>query len=199
MDERLAAAHAEFERRTPRSKELWRHARRFSPLGVHSNYRFVDPYPFYVHRAGGVSLWDADGNEYLDFNMGFGALQSGHAHPKLVAALQRQVENGTTFGYEWDETPQVAERICRRFDMAMVRFSSTGLEATHHAIRLARAATGHRYVLKFEGSYHGSHDSLLVSVKPAAAAAGPARQPASVPAGPGLLSEVVERTLVAPF
>ncbi len=68
---------------------------------MHSNYRFLDPYPFFVHRATGVHLWDADENDYLDFNMAFGALQSGHAHPKLVEALTRQREQGSVYGYEW--------------------------------------------------------------------------------------------------
>src|SRR5258708_15075118 len=83
--------------------------------------------------------------------------------------------------------------------MEKVRFSSTGLEATHHATRIARAFAGRRYLLKFEGNYHGSHHTLLVGVKPTASAAGPARTPNSVPASPGILSEVAERTLVAPF
>jgi glutamate-1-semialdehyde 2,1-aminomutase len=166
---------------------------------VHSNYRFVDPYPFYVHRASGVHLWDADENEYLDFNMGFGALQSGHAHPKLVAALTQQLADGSLYGYEWERTPEVAERICRRYRMEQVRFSTTGLEATQHAVRFARAHTKKRYVLKFEGGYHGSHDGLLVGVKPRAEVAGPARHPNSAPASPGLLPDVSGRTLVAPF
>src|SRR5579871_6861404 len=105
IEEETAAAHREYIRRTPRSGELWEQARRYVPLGVHSNYRFVDPYPFYVARAQGVQLWDADGNAYLDFNMGFGALQSGHAHPKLVAALSDQLARGSTYGYEWAEAP----------------------------------------------------------------------------------------------
>ena len=199
MDPRFEAAYAEYRRRTPRSKALWEEGRKWSPLGVHSNYRFLDPYPFYVSRAKGVTLWDADGNEYLDFNMAFGALQSGHAHPKLVEALERQLENGSIYGYEWERTPEVAERICRRYAMAKVRFSTTGLEATHHAIRFARAHTKKRYVLKFEGSYHGSHDTLLVGVKPRLQVAGPRDHPKSAPASPGILPEVSERTLVAPF
>ncbi len=199
MDPQYEAAYAEYRRRTPRSLALWEAARTWSPLGVHSNYRFLDPYPFYVSRAKGVTLWDADGNDFLDFNMGFGSLQSGHAHPKLVEALSRQLENGSVYGYEWERTPEVAERICRRYRMAQVRFSTTGLEATHHAIRFARAYTRKRYVLKFEGSYHGSHDSLLVGVKPRAAVAGPHDHPKSAAASPGILSEVTERTRVAPF
>ncbi len=198
-DPRFEEAYAEYQRRTPRSKELWQHARKYSPLGVHSNYRFVDPYPFYVSRAKGVTLWDADGNDYLDFNMAFGALQSGHAHPKLVEALSHQIENGSVYGYEWERTPEVAERICRRYGMDQVRFSTTGLEATHHATRFARAHTKKQYILKFEGSYHGSHDTLLVGVKPRLQVAGAKQHPASAPASPGILPEVSGHTLVAPF
>jgi len=199
MDPRFEAAYAEYTRRTPRSKELFEQACHWSPLGVHSNYRFLDPYPFYVSRAKGVTLWDADGNAFLDFNMAFGSLQSGHAHPKLVEAMSHQLENGSVYGYEWDRTPVVAERVCRRYSMDKVRFSTTGLEATHHATRFARAYTKKRYILKFEGSYHGSHDSLLVGVKPRPDVAGPAEHPKSAPASPGILSELTERTLVAPF
>lgn len=199
LDPRFEAAYAAYERRTPRSRALWERARQVSPLGVHSNYRFVDPYPFYVHRAEGVHLWDADANDYLDFNMAFGSLQSGHAHPKLVEALTRQLADGSVYGYEYERTPAAAERICHRYGMAKVRFSTTGLEATHHAIRFARAYTKKRYVLKFEGSYHGSHDTLLVGVKPRAQVAGAPEHPNSAPASPGLLPELIERTLVAPF
>jgi glutamate-1-semialdehyde 2,1-aminomutase len=199
MDSRMEDAYSEYRQRTPRSAELWERARAVSPLGVHSNYRFLDPYPFYVNRARGVNLWDADGNEYLDFNMGFGSLQSGHAHPKLVEALSEQLANGSIYGYEWERTPEVAEKICARYRMAKVRFSTTGLEATHHAIRFARAHTKKRYVLKFEGSYHGSHDTLLVGVKPRLAVAGPHDHPKSAPASPGILPELTERTIVAPF
>ena len=199
MDSRFEAAFAEYRQRTPRSAELWERACQWSPLGVHSNYRFLEPYPFYVNRAKGVTLWDADGNEYLDFNMGFGSLQSGHAHPKLVEALSRQLEQGSVYGYEWERTPEVAERVCRRYGMDKVRFSTTGLEATHHATRFARAYTKKRYVLKFEGCYHGSHDTLLVGVKPRAQIAGPARHPNSAAASPGILTDLTERTLVAPF
>ncbi len=199
MDARFEEAYAEYERRTPRSQALFERARIWSPLGVHSNYRFLDPYPFYVSHAKGVHLWDADGNDYLDFNMGFGSLQSGHAHPALVDALRRQIDDGTIYGYEWERTPEVAERICRRYGMAKVRFSTTGLEATHHATRFARAFTKKSYVLKFEGSYHGSHDTLLVGVKPRIQVAGEPRHPNSAPASPGILPELTGRTLVAPF
>ncbi len=199
LDAATQATYDAYRRRTPTSQRLWESARRTSPLGVHSNYRFLEPYPFYVHRAEGVHLWDADGNRYLDFNMAFGSLQSGHAHPKLVAALERQIRDGTIYGYEWERTPEVAQRICDRFGMASVRFSTTGLEATHHAVRFARAFTRRTYVLKFEGCYHGSHDTLLVGVKPRAEVAGAPDRPNSAPASPGLVPALTERTLVAPF
>jgi len=199
VDPRLSEALREYERRTPKSAKIWEHAKIWTPLGVHSNYRYLEPYPFYVRRGEGVHLWDADGNDYLDFNMGFGGLASGHAHPKIVEALTAQLHDGMLYGYEWYRTPEVAERICRRFGMDQVRFSSTGLEATHHSIRIARAVTGHRYAIKFEGSYHGSHDTLLVGVKPRAEVAGPADRPNSTPAGPGILAEIASRTRVAPF
>jgi glutamate-1-semialdehyde 2,1-aminomutase len=199
MDPRFELAYAEYIRRTPRSKQLFDLGCRWSPLGVHSNYRFLDPYPFYVSRAKGVTLWDADGNDLLDFNMAFGSLQSGHAHPQVVEAINRQLENGSIYGYEWERTPEVSERICLRYGMDKVRFSTTGLEATHHAIRFARAYTRKKYVLKFEGSYHGSHDTLLVGVKPRAEVAGDRSHPKSAPASPGILPELTERTLVAPF
>jgi glutamate-1-semialdehyde 2,1-aminomutase len=199
VDPRLSEALREYERRTPKSAKIWEHAKVWTPLGVHSNYRSLDPYPFYVRRGEGAHLWDADGNDFLDFNMGFGGLASGHAHPKIVEALTAQLHDGMLYGYEWYRTPEVSERICRRFGMDQVRFSSTGLEATHHAVRIARAVTGHRYVIKFEGGYHGSHDSLLIGVKPRAEVAGPADRPNSTPAGPGILAEVAARTRVAPF
>jgi glutamate-1-semialdehyde 2,1-aminomutase len=199
VDPRLTAAMAEYARRTPRSEALWRRASEHTPLGVHSNYRFLDPYPFYVRRAQGVHLWDVDENDYLDFNMGFGGLASGHAHPKIVEALHHQMQNGMLYGYEWEETPEITERLCRRFSMDKIRFSSTGLEGTHHAVRIARGHTRKRTVIKFEGGYHGSHDTLLVGVKPRVEVAGPPQRPASVPSGPGILSEVAQATRIAPY
>lgn len=199
VDRSFLAEYEVYRRLTPRSRALFEAACRHTPLGVHSNYRYVEPYPLYVRNAKGVTVWDADGNAYLDFNMGFGSLQSGHAHPRLVAALDEQIANGSVFGYESAGTPEVAARLCERFRMEKVRFSTTGLEATLHAVRFARAYTKRRFVLKFEGSYHGSHDGLLVGVKPALEAAGPADRPVSVPASPGILPEVTAHTLVAPF
>jgi glutamate-1-semialdehyde 2,1-aminomutase len=195
----LDRENARFSERTQRSKAIFQAALKTTPFGVHSNYRLTDPHPLYCARSKGSRIWDADHNEYIDFNMGFGALVVGHAHPKLVEALKRQVENGTLFGFESENAVKLAELMCRRFSVDMVKFSSTGLEATSHAIRLARACTGRRKILKFEGCYHGSHDSLLVSVKPSKALAGNPERPNRVPASQGIPESFVNETVVAPF
>lgn len=188
-----------YEERTRRSRQLFNEARLLTPYGVHSNYRHIEPYPLYCSKARGSRIWDADGNEYVDFNMGFGALVSGHAHPRLVQALAERVADGALLGFEFEATKELAKLVCARFRLDMVKFSSTGLEATQHAVRLARAFTGRSKLLKFEGCYHGSHDALLVSVKPQAAKAGHARRPRPVAASQGIPEAVVRQVLVAPF
>ncbi len=159
----------------------------------------VDPHPLYCRRAKGSRIWDVDGNEYIDFSMAFGALVTGHTHPSLVKAIKKQIENGTILGFEGEESFRLAKIICERFGTEMVKFSSTGLEATMHAVRLARAYTGRKKILKFEGCYHGSHDSLLVSVKPTKEKAGDERSPNQVPSSKGVLDSVVQNTVVSPF
>ena len=178
---------------------MFEKARTLTPFGVHSNYRFIDPYPLYFSRAKGSRIWDVDGNEYLDFNMGFGALVTGHSHPTLVRAINECVDKGVLYGFETEEVHELARIITSRFGYDMVRFSTTGAEATMHAIRLARAYTGRTKVLKFEGCYHGSHDALLVSVKPTEEKAGDEKAPNQVPASKGIPPEIVSNTLVAPF
>ncbi len=188
-----------FETRTTRSRQVFEKARQLTPFGVHSNYRFIDPYPLYFSHATGSKIWDVDGNEYLDFNMGFGALVTGHSHPTLVRAVNEFVGKGVLYGFETEDVHELARIVTSRFGYDMVRFSTTGAEATMHAIRLARAHTGRKKVLKFEGCYHGSHDSLLVSVKPTKDKVGDEKAPNQVPASRGILPELVSNTLIAPF
>lgn len=199
MKERAEKEEEVFRKRTPRSEATFERARKLTPFGVHSNYRFTEPYPLYCSRGKGSKIWDVDGNEYFDFCMGFGALATGHAHPDLVEAIGRRVENGSLLGFESEDSVKLGQIIADRFQIDMVRFSSTGLEATLHALRLARAHTGRKLVLKFEGCYHGSHDSLLVSVKPTAAKSGRARLPNPIPSSLGILEEVVQNTVVVQF
>ena len=128
------------------------------------------PYPDLRERRAGQSHFrDLDGNEYIDHNLCFGALMAGHCHPAVMKAVEKRLSTGTMFGMPHDMEWELAEEICKRFPVEMVRFGSSGTEATMHAVRLARAATGRDKILKFEGGYHGLHDSALVSVKPHAA------------------------------
>src|SRR6266545_739309 len=188
-----------FRRRTRKSARAWEAAKRFIPSGVSSNYRLVDPYPLYVRRAKGSRLWDADDNEYVDFNMAFGALVAGHSHPVLAKAMRERVSNGTIFGHESVDAGPLAEHICKRFHVDRLKFSMTGLDATLFSVRVARAVTGRRRILKFEGCYHGSHDALMVSIKPRREVSGDPRRPNPVSSSKGLLKELVETAVVAPF
>jgi len=155
-----------FVRRTPKSAEAHKKNLKRIPLGVASNYRAYDPYPIFVKEGRGSHFRDLDGNDYVDHNLCFGALMAGHCHPAVMDAVQSRLKTGTMFGMPHDMEWQLAEEICGRFPVEMVRFGNSGTEATMHAVRLARAATGRDKIVKFEGAYHGLHDYALVSVKP---------------------------------
>jgi glutamate-1-semialdehyde 2,1-aminomutase len=173
--------HAEeldrYRRQNRRSLETYRRAEKVLPLGVSSNFRTYEPYPIYIERAQGSRMWDVDGQEYVDFSMCFGALMVGHSHPVMVEALARAAAEGTLYGMPHDRELRAAELICERFSLEQMRFTNSGTEATMHALRLARAYTGRDKVLKFEGAYHGGHDTVLVSVKPPRPKVGHLRHP----------------------
>ena len=188
-----------FERRTPKSAESHKKNLKRIPLGVASNYRAYDPYPIFVKEGSGSHFRDLDGNDYLDHNLCFGALMAGHCHPAVMKAVQARLSTGTMFGMPHDMEWELAEEICDRFPVEMVRFGSSGTEATMHAIRLARAATGRDKVLKFEGGYHGLHDAALVSVKPHAPEFGDVNAPISVPGGLGVPKTSIANVTVATF
>ncbi|MFB3739082.1 MAG: aspartate aminotransferase family protein [Candidatus Velamenicoccus archaeovorus] len=174
--ERLKARAAEITRkedarlveRTPASAELHARAVRSLPAGVASNFQAHDPYPVYLERGKGSSVWDVDGNEYRDFHGGFGVNVVGHAHPAIVEAIRAVADRGIHFAVTTPSTVALAEQICERFRLDQVRFVNSGTEATMDALRVARAATGRDRVVKMEGSYHGHHDALLFSVVPEA-------------------------------
>ena len=188
-----------YEKRTPKSASSYRRALGRIPLGVASNYRAYDPYPIFVKEAKGSKIRDVDGNEYVDHNLCFGALMAGHCHPAVMKAVGQRLQTGTIYGMPHDMEWELAEEICERYPVEMVRFGSSGTEATMHACRLARAATGREKILKFEGAYHGLHDTALVSVKPKAEDYGDAAAPKSVPGGLGVLNATVVNTVVASF
>jgi glutamate-1-semialdehyde 2,1-aminomutase len=195
--------HAEelerYRRQTRGSLEMYHRAERVLPLGVSSNFRTYEPYPIYIKRAEGSRMWDVDGREYVDFSMCFGALMVGHSNPVMVEALARAAGEGTLYGMPHDRELRAAELICERFRLEQMRFTNSGSEATMHAIRLARSYTGRDKVVKFEGAYHGGHDTVLVSVKPPRGKVGHPKRPRSLAQGQGIPALTVENTLVAPF
>jgi glutamate-1-semialdehyde 2,1-aminomutase len=199
MHDSLQKEIALYEKRTPKSAEAHKKAEKRIPLGVASNYRAYDPYPIFVSEGHGSKITDIDGNEYIDHNLCFGTLMAGHTHPAIVKAIKDIVECGTTFGMPHGMEAELAEEICARYPVEMVRFGSSGTEATMHAVRIARAATGRDILLRFEGGYHGLHDSALVSVKPKEEDYGDINAPNSVPGGLGVIKSVLDNVTVATY
>jgi len=152
-----------------------------------------------VRRARRASIWDVDGHRYLDFNMAFGAAVAGHANPLVLGAVREAAAKGSIFGFEGEDAWRLSRALCERYRLDRVKLSVTGMDATQFAVRFARSFTDRPGVLKFEGCYHGSHDSLLMSIKPTKEREGDPRRPTPVPASRGLVPELADRTLVAPF
>ena len=199
MHDALEKEIAAYEKRTPKSAASHTRALKRIPLGVASNYRAYDPYPLFVKEAQGSKIRDIDGNEYIDHNLCFGTLMAGHSHPAVVKAVEQRLHHGTAYGMPHDMEWELAEEICGRFPVEMVRFGSSGTEATMHACRIARAATGRDKILKFEGAYHGLHDTALVSVKPKPEEYGDEEAPNSVPGGLGVPQATLANVVVATF
>lgn len=185
--------------RTRASEDWYERALRSMPMGVPSSFQAGDPYPIYLDRGEGVKVWDVDGNEYLDFHGGFGVGVCGHAHPKIVEAIDRAARTGTHFAAPTPTTVELAEELCRRFELDQVRFANSGTEATMDAIRVARAATGRDLVVKIEGSYHGHHDTVMFSVLPNAEAIGGREMAPTTPMSLGIPADVSHHTVVVPF
>ena len=200
VDEIVVREEAEFKRRTPRSQELYERAKTSLPMGVSSSFQAVPPYPMTIGRAQGSRIWDLDGNEYIDFHLGFGSLLVGHSHPVLVKALQEQLEKGSLYSLPCADTVYLAEEMRRRFaPIEQVRFCNSGTEATMDALRLARAHAKRDKIVKIEGSYHGHHDTVLMSTKPSIEQAGPADRPNTVPASAGIPADVKGNVIIAPY
>ena len=198
----MGDSKAKYMNKTPTSEKLWKQASQVMPGGVTANIKYFEPYPVFMKRAKGSRLYDVDGNEYVDYCLCLGPLILGHGHPAVVRAIRKQLEeSGTTmYGTPHELEVKMANEIKHAVPCAeMVRFVSSGLEATLHAIRVARAYTKKVKIAKFEGHYHGAHDYAAVSVSPPLNLAGPSNCPASVSNSAGLPSFILENTLVLPF
>lgn len=185
--------------RTPSSREWRERSLKSLPLGVASSFQDAPPYPIFFERAKGSRVWDVDGNEYSDYHNGFGVMAVGHAHPKIVEALSERAAIGTHFAQPVAETTLLAEELCSRFRIDQMRFTNSGTEATMDAIRLARGISGRDKIVKIEGSYHGHHESVLVSIRPGRDNMGPREAPASVAFGKGTPRTVTDLTLIVPY
>ncbi len=188
-----------YKAQTPKSRAMYQEAEKILPLGVSSNFRTYEPYPIYIQRAEGSKMWDVDGREYTDYSMCFGALMVGHSNPVMVKALAAAASEGTLYGMPHDRELRAAQLIGERFQLEQVRFTNSGSESTMHALRLARTYTKRDKVLKFEGAYHGGHDTALVSVKPSLELAGSKKRPKALPVGHGIPGGTVKNTVVAQF
>ena len=178
------------------SEALFARAQQFIPGGVNSPVRAfknVGLTPRFIQRAKGARLWDADGNEYIDYVGSWGPMILGHAHEQVLDAVRQASEKGTSFGAPTELEIRLAEQVCRAVpSVERVRFVNSGNEATQGAIRLARGFTGRDKIVKFAGCYHGSVDALLVKAGSGATTLG-------VPDSPGVPESVVRHTLSAEF
>jgi glutamate-1-semialdehyde 2,1-aminomutase len=188
-----------FRNRTGASAQTYARALCVMPNGVPSSFQANDPWPVYLVRGHGSRVWDVDGNEYVDFHNGFGVMCIGHANPEVGAAVKARVEEGTHFAAPTEGSIAVAEELTRRFGLPQWRFTNSGTESTMDAVHLARGATGRDLLLKIEGSYHGHHDAVMVSVYPPLEALGDRGEPVSVPYGAGYPRALTELTRAVPF
>ncbi len=166
------------------------------PGGVNSPvraFKAVGGDPISLVRGRGSRVWDADGREYIDFLASWGPLILGHTHPRVVERIKKEAEKGLTYGLTNPAEIELAKLVVESVpSVEKVRFVSSGTEATMSAIRLARGYTGRKYIVKFEGCYHGHYDSLLVSAGSGVATFG-------IPGTPGIPEEIAKLTIVIPY
>ncbi|PYM32923.1 MAG: aspartate aminotransferase family protein [Candidatus Rokuibacteriota bacterium] len=173
----------------PKAAKLYDRAREVIPGGITHDIRHLTPFSIYVDRASGVRKWDVDGHEYIDYWMGHGALFLGHCHPAVVKAIQGQVARGTHFGASHELEIRWAELVQQLIPSGeMVRFTMSGTEATHLALRVTRAFTGKSKIVKLHGHFHGWHDGVVAGVHP----------PFEVPLSAGVPGATLDQVLLCP-
>jgi len=177
----------------PSSRKLFSDSKKVIPSGVNSPVRYFEPYPFFTKKSKGPHIWDEDGNRYIDFCNGYGALLLGHRRKEIIQAVSKQLTQGTLYCTPTQSEIELSKLIIGNFpSIEKVRLVNTGGEATMTAIRLARGFTKKKKIIKFEGCYHGAHDSVLVK-----AGSGSAHNGISV--SDGGLNEVSKNTLVVQY
>jgi len=190
----------EFRRVTPNSLAQWEKGKPVMPGGIMKEGYWSRPYPLYIDRAEGCHLWDLDGRKYVDFANHHTAVILGHNHPAVMEALRNEIGRGVALGAPTELEAEMAEELTRRLPGAdKVRFMNSGTEASLHATRLARAATGKPKIAKFEGAYHGSHDALEVSVAPPVDGAGPDGSPRAVAEWKGMSESSEDEVVILPY
>jgi glutamate-1-semialdehyde 2,1-aminomutase len=199
LDELIAEQEAVFLSRRPRAAQVHRRATRSLAGGVTSTWQVSRPQPVWISHGEGSKVWDVDGNELVDLHNGYGVMAVGHAHPKVVEAVSNRIRRGSHFAQPTEDAFVVSENLAARFGLPLWRYNNSGTEATMDAVHLMRATTGRSKIVKVEGSYHGHHDSVQVSVYQDLQDLGPAGRPASVPASLGIPREITDLTLVVPF
>lgn len=183
------------------SLRLYERACKTTPGGIHSNVRANwKPHPMFYARGQGSHVWDADGNEFIDYVLARGPLLLGHSPKPVLDAVKRQLDIGLMYAGQHELEIEAAERFCRIVPCAeMVRFSSSGSEAVTGAIRLARAVTGRTKILRFEGHYHGWFDNQFWNFAPPLDAAGPRENPTLIPVTKGQSPADAEHLVIRPW
>jgi glutamate-1-semialdehyde 2,1-aminomutase len=185
--------------RRPKSAALLERARNSLAGGVTSNWQIARPHTIWVSHGVGSKMYDVDGHEYVDFHGGYGVMAVGHAHPDVVAAVSDRIRRGSHFAQPVEDSIAVAQELAKRFGLPKWRFGNSGTEATMDAVHLMRAATGRDLIIKVEGTYHGHHDSVQVSVYQEPPEIGPADRPVGVPGSTGIPRAIVELVRIVPF
>jgi glutamate-1-semialdehyde 2,1-aminomutase len=184
---------------TRKSEEMYKRAHAVLSGGVASSYQLRDPWPIYLERGEGPRVWDVDDNEMYDFHNGFGSMVQGHAHPAIGKAIRDRYEAGTHFAAPTEDAIVVAEELQSRFGLPRWRYTNSGSESTMDAIRIARAYTKRDTVMKIFGSYHGHHDTVMVSIGVEYDKIGDRDNLASLPYGAGIPQATVDNTVAVPF
>jgi len=179
-----------YRQKTPFSENLFNRAKGVMPGGISHNIHYFPPYPFFVKKTKGSKIWDVDGNEYIDLWMGNYTHILGYCHPVIIRAIEEQLEQGIHWGLVYEKQVEWAELVQELIPCAeMVRFCCSGTEATMYAVRVARAFTGKKTILKIAGGWHGANPDLSLGIK------APYEKEESL----GLLPELKQYTKVIPF